>query len=84
MLDGLTPQVRRRCLRSLCRICGHQTLLPQSLGIPLCYDPTENPLHRGGCADVWKGQHQDQDVAVKVVKVYTKNNPARIKRVSSW
>ena len=54
--------------------CGRQTLLPQSLLIPLCYDPTKEPLCHGVFAYVWKGKHQGQDVAAKVLRVYQKDS----------
>ena len=56
-------------------------LLPRSLAIPLCYDPTGDPLCHGGFADVWKGRHQGRDVAAKVLRVYSKDGFGKAKRV---
>jgi hypothetical protein len=70
VLDSLTPQIRRRCLHYLYGICGGQALLPQSLVIPLCYDPTKHPVCSGGYADVWKCQYHGREVAAKVLRVY--------------
>lgn len=84
MLDDLTPEVRRKCISYLYNICGHQALLPRSLAIPLCYDPTGYPLCHGGSADVWKGQYCGQEVAAKVLRVYSKNDLERITRVGHW
>ena len=81
VLHNLPPRVRRRCLRTLYRICGRQALLPKSLTIPLCYDPTESPLCYGGFADVWKGQRHGRDVAAKVLRVYLKDGFEKIRRV---
>lgn len=80
-LDGLAPQIRRECLRSLYKICGRQALLPRSLGIPLCYDPTETPLRRGGFADVWRGRHHGQEVAAKALRVRSTDDFERIRKV---
>jgi hypothetical protein len=68
-------------VRSLHRICGRQALLPKSLAIPLCYNPTETPLCHGGFADVWKGQYDGREVAVKVLKVYRTSNFEKIRKV---
>ena len=62
-------------------ICGRQALLPKSLVIPPCYDPTGNPQGHGGFSDVWKGRHQGQDVAAKVLKVYVKDGFTMVKKV---
>jgi len=83
-LDTLTPQIRQSCLHYLHRICGHQALLPRSLTISLFYDPTENPLLRGGLTDMWKGQYFGQEVAVQVLRVYRHSDHERIRRVSHW
>ena len=81
-LDSLTPEIRGRCYHYLYTICGRQALLPRSLEIPLCYDPMENPLCRGGFADVWKGQYHGWGVAAKVLRVYPSTDPAQNRRVS--
>jgi hypothetical protein len=65
------------------KICGRQALLPRSVQIPLCYNRTDAPLYRGGFADVWKGEHRDSHIAVKVLRVYSTNDFAQIKSVGS-
>ena len=82
MLDILEPLLRRKCLSALCRISGRQGLLPRSVQIPLCYNRTDTPLYRGGYADVWKGEYQGREVAVKVLLVYRTSNLDKITRVS--
>ena len=42
----------------------------------------DSPLYRGGCAEVYKGEHQGRKVAVKVLKVYQTSDLDKIKRVS--
>ena len=49
--------------------------------IPFCYDPSDDALYSGGYADVWKGQHQDYSVAVKVLRVYSTSDFEKIKNV---
>ena len=62
-------------------ICGRDALLPRSLAIPLCYDPTENPLDQGGFANIWKGQYDGKEVAAKVLRVYAANDVQKIRKV---
>ena len=81
-LDSLEPAVRKRALNYLRRFCGRQTLLPRSLRIPLCYDPTDSPLYHGELVDVWKGRYQGQEVAAEVLKLWSWNDPGNVRRVS--
>ncbi|KAF9642812.1 kinase-like protein [Thelephora ganbajun] len=88
MLDSV-PSLRTQCLSALCRICGRQALLPRSVQIPLCYDQADTPLYHGGYAEVWKGRHQEREVAVKVLKVYSTSDFDQItrrfcKEVMAW
>ena len=69
-------------LATLCKICERQALLPRSVKIPLCYDRTGTPLYRGGYADVWKGEHEGREVAVKILTVYVTSNLGKITQVS--
>jgi len=68
-LDILAPPIRRKCLEYLRGICGDRALLPRSLEIPLCYDPSRNPVCRGGYSDVWRGQYNGKEVAAKASRV---------------
>ena len=83
MLDSLGPWLRGKCLTALCRLCSRQALLPRSVQIPLCYNRMDAPLYHGGFAEVWKGEHQGREVAVKVLKVYVTSNLVKITRVGS-
>lgn len=80
-IDSLAPQIRWRCMRSLYEICGSQALLPKQLIVPLHYDRTESPQHRGRYADVWTIQHHGRTVALKVLKVSSSSNVERISGV---
>ena len=80
-LDSLPPETRRVCLRSSYEICGRESLLPMSLQIPLCYNPTDTPQTHGGLADVWKGQYKGREVAAKALKVYITSDLSKIRKV---
>jgi hypothetical protein len=56
-------------------------MLPSSLTIPLCYSPTADPLHRGGLADIWKGQYRGRGVAAKVLRGHGDADVEWVKRV---
>jgi len=73
-----------RCLRFLRNICGCHSLLPKLLAIPVLYDRTKDPLYYGGFADVWKGVSDDQEVAVRVLRLYESDDKERMKRVGCW
>ena len=83
MLDTLAPWLRGRCLNTLCGICSRHGLLPRSVQIPLCYNRLDAPLYHGGYAEVWKGQHQGREVAVKVLKVCLADDLNKITRVGT-
>ena len=80
-LPNLPSWLRKKCLSVLCKICGRRALLPRSLKLPLCYNRSENPLYRGGYADVWKGEHEGRHVAVKVLRVYSTSDFEKITSV---
>ena len=77
----MVPSLRRKCLIMLCKICSHHALIPRSMKIPLCYNRTEAPRYRGGFAEVWKGEYEGVEVAVKVLKVFVTSDLVRITRV---
>ena len=67
----IPPRTRRRYLKVLYKLCGHHALLPSAMHITVSYDRDGGALYRGGFADVWKGDHSGQDVAVKVIRTYS-------------
>ncbi|KAF9779225.1 kinase-like domain-containing protein [Thelephora terrestris] len=88
-LQDLPQRLRGKCLAVLYWICGRQALLPRALQIPICYNRFDAPLYRGGFADVWKGQFQGSDVAVKVLRLYATTDFAKVasrfcKEVVAW
>ena len=81
-LPKLEPKLWKKCLSTLCKICGRQALLPKSIQIPLCYDRSGFPKYRGGYADVWLGKHQGLQVAMKVLRVYSTSDFDKIIKAS--
>ena len=79
---NLSPGTRKKCLKLEYRTCGRHALLPGPLKIPVHYDRTVPPLYSGGFADVWKGEHRGQDVAVKVLRTTLSSDTQRIIGVS--
>ena len=79
-LDDLDHEPRTECLRFLCKFCSHHALLPKSLAIRPSFDSKGLPLYSGGFGDVWKGIFHDREVAIKLLKVYQRNQE-EIKRV---
>ena len=47
-------------------------------------NPTGDPQYRGRFADVWKGQYNGQDVAVKVLRIYSTHDLQPIKGVGRF
>lgn len=80
-MDNLPQDVRRRYLRSSYRICGRESILPQSMQIPLCCDLSETPQSCRRYADVWKGEHNGKAVAAKALRVYLSNDFLVIRKV---
>ena len=78
----LSPPIQKKCLKSLYRTCGRRALLPTAMKIIVQYDRTGSALYRGGFADVWKGDHCGREVAVKVMRTYTKGDLQRVIGVS--
>ena len=63
-------------------MCGRHALFPTSLKIPVSFDRNGDPAFRGGFADVWKGEHCGQDVAVKVIRTYSTSDLQKVIGVS--
>ena len=74
----LSVQLRRKYLKILYRTCGFHERLPTTMRIAVRYDRTADALFRGGCGDVWKGEYRDQEVAVKVIRVYSDSDLQKV------
>ncbi|KAF9647563.1 kinase-like protein [Thelephora ganbajun] len=78
--SSLTPQIRRRCVKSLRKMCADHALVPSSLKIELCNNPSDVLLYRGGFGDVWKREYQGREVAVKVLRIYATSDLRKVIR----
>ena len=63
-------------------MCSGCILLPRSLQIELCDNPTGPVVYRGGYGEVSKREYEGQEVAVKVLKTYADSDLQKIARVS--
>lgn len=63
-----TPRIRKKCVKSLYKMCARHTMLPKSLHFKLHEGQIGAVLRRGGSADVSKLEHRGQEVAVKVLR----------------
>lgn len=70
-VPNLSPLTQKKCLKLLYRTCGCHTLLPSALKVQAHYDHTSHAPYHGGFGDVWKGEFDGQDVAVKVIRIYS-------------
>ena len=72
----------RRCLRYLCRISGRHRLLPVAYKLtPTKLRMGNKPIGSGGFAEVWKGSYNGQQVAIKILKVYSTSKTEDVGRV---
>ena len=63
-------------------MCADHSRLPRSLQIEVHYDKSRVAHCGGGFADVWKGNHGDREVAVKVLRIYANSDLQKVTRVS--
>ena len=78
------PEIHNRCVGLLNKMCAQDALLPGSLYLELPVDRTNGSLCHGGYADIFKCTYRDQEVAVKVLRVYHNDPPERAKKVSDY
>ena len=69
-------------MESLYEMCARHSLIPRSLGIELPHNPTDAPAAFGGLGDVWKSEYCGREVAVKVMRMYRRENLESNTRVS--
>ena len=81
VLDHLARKIRKSCSSTLSEICGSHGLLPQLLPLLPHLNLTENPLHPGRSADMWKSQYQGKEVGVKVLRVSQRDILMQMKTV---
>ena len=80
-MPDLSPVTRRQCLELLYGTCCHHTLLPTALQAQARFDQASDPVYRGGQANVWKGEHGGQDVAVRVIRTYSNKDVRKVIKV---
>ena len=78
----LQQSIRKKCMKSLYKICARHTLFPTSLRITLCDNPNGVILFRGGFGDVSKRRYQEREVAVKTLRTYCTTDVQSITAVS--
>ena len=79
-----TTRVRKKCVKSLYKICAGHSLLPGSLLFELRDDPMDVALCRGGFADVSKREYCGRDVAVKVLRLRRGSSLQDMTNVGYW
>jgi len=58
--------LRKKCFKSLCRICASRGVLPKLYTLNADYlRRSEVPDYSGGFGEVWKGAYNETDVAIK-------------------
>jgi hypothetical protein len=75
------PVLKRRHVKALIRLSGATGLYPECLvleGIDIIGDAVGG----GGFADIFKGRLRDEDIAVKVLKVYQKSDIQKLLKVT--
>ena len=78
----MNPDIRRKSVHILRRVCGSQTILPPSCVISDNISKEGDiAFASGGFADVWKGRHNDNPVYIKAFRAYTAENLSKIKKV---
>lgn len=68
-------------LWTLRQLCATQETLPRSCILPIDFEPSGSTHAAGGFADVWKGVHEERDVAFKSLRWSAQaDDKARLKR----
>ena len=58
--------LRKRCFKSLCKICAIRGVLPTQYALkPTDLQRSEDPDYTGGFGAVWKGKFGEMTVAIK-------------------
>ena len=65
---SLAPRIRKKCVKSLSKMCANHTLLPALLRFELPVDITGDAQYRGGSANVLRRECGGQEVAVKALR----------------
>jgi hypothetical protein len=69
----MSDQERLKLLNKLCKTCSRHRVIPKSMHIPDCSKGAVE-VDRGGFANVSQGTYKGRRVAIKVVRVYLKDD----------
>jgi hypothetical protein len=78
---AVDPALRRHHVKALIKLSGATGLYPECLvlkGIEIIGDAVAG----GGFADIFKGRLRDQEIAVKVLRVYQKSDIEKLLKVT--
>ena len=82
--QNMSPDLRRRSVRILRRVCDLQRILPRSCIISDGISKERDvAFASGGFAGVWKGRHNGNPVCVKAFRLYFAEDLAKIEQVGS-
>jgi hypothetical protein len=77
--------VRKRCYRSLCKLCAVRGVLPTQCALkPSDLQRSEIPHYSGGFGSVWKGGFGEMTVAIKRLFVTNGAQLEKLKEVRNF
>ncbi|KAF5382286.1 hypothetical protein D9757_008496 [Collybiopsis confluens] len=74
--ENFTSQYRRRCLKALRLLAKTFGVLPNSFYAEEATRVGKNAVSGGGFADIWRGRHNNGDVCLKVLRIFTSDGDA--------
>jgi hypothetical protein len=75
----IDPELKRSYVKLLIKLSKDSVLYPQCLVLKEVVKKTGFPVARGGFGEVYRGQFRGQEVAIKVLKIQTKNMDTLLK-----
>ena len=82
--SNMSPDLRRRIVHILQRVCYSQTILPRSCILSDILKEGDIAFTSGSFARAWKGRYNGNPVRVKAFCADTPENLPRAKQVRSW
>ena len=65
---------RPKFLNQLCKMCDAQRILPESMLIPRLDHVSDTAFYDGNSAAVYEGKYKGRPVAVKVARIYARDD----------